>query len=67
MAWRYVRKEATPVDAQRNRTTTPLQAAAATGKLTLKSNSPVERINTDAAQRQGHRRDLHRQAQRPAP
>ena len=48
MAWRYVRKEATPVDAQRNRTTTPLQAAAATGRLTLRSQSPVERINTDA-------------------
>jgi len=48
MAWRYVRKEATPVDAQRNRTTTPLQAAAATGRLTLKSHSPVERVNTDA-------------------
>lgn len=48
MAWRYVRKEATPADAQRNRTTTPLQAAAATGRLTLKSHSPVERVNTDA-------------------
>lgn len=47
MAWRYVRKEATPVDEQRNRTTTPLQAAAATGNLTLRSNSPVERVNTD--------------------
>ncbi|MEK8052778.1 GMC family oxidoreductase [Ideonella sp. DXS22W] len=48
MAWRYVRKEATPVDGQRNRTTTPLQAAAATGHLTLRANSPVERVNTDA-------------------
>lgn len=48
MAWRYVRKEATPVDGQRNRTTTPLQAAAATGNLTLRANSPVERVNTDA-------------------
>lgn len=48
MAWRYVRKEATPVDGQRNRTTTPLQAAAATGRLTLRANSPVERIDTDA-------------------
>lgn len=48
MAWRYVRKEATPVDAQRMRTTTPLQAAAATGRLTLRANSPVERIDTDA-------------------
>ncbi len=47
MAWRYVRKEATPVDAERNRTTTPLQAAAATGRLTLRANSPVERVNTD--------------------
>lgn len=47
MAWRYVRKEATPVDAQRNRTTTPLQAAAATGRLTLRAHSPVERVNTD--------------------
>lgn len=49
MAWRYVRKEATPVDAQRHRTTLPLAAAAATGNLTLRANSPVERINTDAA------------------
>jgi choline dehydrogenase-like flavoprotein len=48
MAWRYVRKEATPVDAQGNRTTTPLQAAGATGNLTLRANSPVERVNTDA-------------------
>jgi len=48
MAWRYVRKEATPVDAQRNRTTLPLAAAAATGNLTLRANSPVEKINTDA-------------------
>ncbi|NDY91872.1 GMC family oxidoreductase [Ideonella livida] len=48
MAWRYVRKEATPADAQRHRTTTPLQAAAATGNLTLRAHSPVERVNTDA-------------------
>lgn len=48
MAWRYVCKEATPVDAQRHRTTTPLLAAAATGRLTLRANSPVERVNTDA-------------------
>lgn len=48
MAWRYVRKEATPVDGQRHRTTTPLQAAAATGNLTLRAHSPVERVNTDA-------------------
>ena len=47
MAWRYVRKEATPVDAQRNRTTAPLAAALATGNLTLRANSPVEKINTD--------------------
>ncbi len=47
MAWRYVRKEATPVDAQRNRTTTPLVAAHASGNLTLYVNSPVERVNTD--------------------
>lgn len=48
ITWRYVRKEATPVDAQRNRTTAPLVAAAATGNLTLKVNAPVERIDTDA-------------------
>jgi choline dehydrogenase-like flavoprotein len=48
MAWRYVRKEATPVDEQRNRTTLPLLAAAATGNLRLRTHSPVERINTDA-------------------
>lgn len=47
MAWRYVRKEATPVDAQRNRTTAPLAAALATGNLTLRANSPVEKVNTD--------------------
>jgi choline dehydrogenase-like flavoprotein len=47
MAWRYVRKEATPVDGQRNRTSTPLQAAAVTGNLTLRANSPVEQVNTD--------------------
>lgn len=47
MTWRYVQKEATPVDGQRNRTTTPLQAAAATGRLTLRAHSPVERIDTD--------------------
>jgi choline dehydrogenase-like flavoprotein len=47
MAWRYVRKEATPVDGDRNRTTTPLQAAAATGRMELRSNAPVERVNTD--------------------
>jgi len=47
IAWRYVRKEATPVDAQRNRTTAPLVAAAATGLLSLRANSPVERVNTD--------------------
>ncbi|WP_077035471.1 FAD-dependent oxidoreductase [Pelomonas sp. KK5] len=47
MAWRYVRKEATPVDAKGNRTTSPLAAAAATGNMTLRSNSPAERIETD--------------------
>ena len=47
MAWRYVRKEATPADAQRNRTTAPLAAAHATGNLTLRANSPVEKVNTD--------------------
>ena len=47
MAWRYVRKEATPVDAQGNRTSSPLAAAAATGLLTLQPNAPVERIDTD--------------------
>ncbi|MBQ0929380.1 GMC family oxidoreductase [Ideonella alba] len=48
MAWRYVRKEATPVDAKGHRTTVPLAAAAATGRLTLRAHSPVERVNTDA-------------------
>ena len=47
MAWRYVSKEATPLDADRNRTTLPLAAAFATGNLTLRPYSPVERINTD--------------------
>jgi len=49
MAWRYVRKEATPVDAQGNRISSPLAAAAATGLLTLQPNAPVERIDTDPA------------------
>lgn len=48
MAWRYVRKEATPVDAQRHRSTAPLVAAAATGRLTLRANAPVARVDTDA-------------------
>ena len=47
MAWRYVSKEATPLDADRNRTTSPLAAALATGNLTLRPYSPVERVNTD--------------------
>ncbi|MFO1340483.1 MAG: GMC family oxidoreductase [Burkholderiaceae bacterium] len=47
MAWRYVRKEATPADATGHRTTVPLVAAAATGLLTLRPNSPVECVNTD--------------------
>jgi choline dehydrogenase-like flavoprotein len=48
MAWRYVRKEATPVDRQGRRTTSPLAAAAATGNLTLIANAPVARVDTDA-------------------
>lgn len=47
MAWRYVCKEATPLDAERNRTTSPLAAAFSTGNLALRVHSPVERINTD--------------------
>ena len=47
MAWRYVAKEATPLDAGRNRTTAPLAAAFATGNLALRAHSPVERVNTD--------------------
>lgn len=47
MAWRYVAKEATPVDAEGNRTTSPLAAAAATGRLTLQSFARAERIETD--------------------
>ncbi len=47
IAWRYVQKSATPVDAEGNRTTAPLAAAAATGRLTLKAGCPVVRVETD--------------------
>jgi choline dehydrogenase-like flavoprotein len=48
--WRYVRKEATPPDATgEKRTTAPLAAAEATGRLTLRPNSIVTRIETDSA------------------
>lgn len=45
--WRYVKKEATPIDDNENRTTAPLAAAAATGFMTLKANAIVKKIKTD--------------------
>lgn len=47
MAWRYVQKKATPADANNNRTTSPLAAAKATGKMELRSNAIVSKVNTD--------------------
>lgn len=48
MAWRYVPKEATPEDSQHQRITSPLAAAAATGKMTLLPNAIVSKVNTDS-------------------
>lgn len=46
--WRYVRAEATPADpATGTRTTAPLAAAKATGRMTLRPNSVVERVDVD--------------------
>ncbi len=43
--WRYVPKETTPVDpANQQRTTSPLVAAAKTGRLELRTNAMVSRI-----------------------
>jgi choline dehydrogenase-like flavoprotein len=48
--WRYARKEATPTDSSRqNRSSSPLMAAEATGRLTLRYNSIASRINIDPA------------------
>jgi choline dehydrogenase-like flavoprotein len=47
--WRYVVADATREDlASHTRTTSPLAAAAATGRMTLRANTIVERIDTDA-------------------
>ena len=46
--WRYVPKDATPADASgEKRTTTPLAAAAATGRLTLRPDAVVRQVNID--------------------
>lgn len=46
--WRYVDASATPVDEETGtRTTKPLAAAKATGRMTLKASAIVERIDTD--------------------
>ncbi|PKQ44550.1 GMC oxidoreductase [Confluentibacter flavum] len=45
--WRYVKKEATPVDKNNKRTTSPLAAGMATGNLELRSNAMVSKVNTD--------------------
>lgn len=48
LPWRYVTAEATPVDAATGtRTTAPLAAAKATGRMTLRPKSVVERIDVD--------------------
>ena len=48
--WRYVPREATPADATgEKRTTTPLAAAAETGRLTLRSDAVVKQVNIDPA------------------
>jgi choline dehydrogenase-like flavoprotein len=48
--WRYVSAEATPVDKETGmRTTAPLAAAKATGRMELRPNAVVERINIDPA------------------
>jgi choline dehydrogenase-like flavoprotein len=48
--WRYVVRDATPADASSGmRTTAPLVAAARTGRLELRPNAVVKRINIDPA------------------
>jgi choline dehydrogenase-like flavoprotein len=48
--WRYVSKDATPADASgKKRTTTPLAAAAKTGRLTLRPDAVVKQVNIDPA------------------
>ncbi len=47
--WRYVKKEATHPDAKNEkRLTSPLHAGLATGRLELRPDAVVKRINTDA-------------------
>ncbi len=48
IAWRYVQKSATPEDEHHKRTTSPLAAAKATGKMELRINAIVARVNTDS-------------------
>jgi choline dehydrogenase-like flavoprotein len=43
--WRYVQESATPEDENGKRTSSPLAAAKATGRMTLRSNAIVERID----------------------
>jgi len=47
MPWRYVKKEATPVDKNNKRTTSPLAAGMATGNLEIRPNAMVSKVNTD--------------------
>lgn len=46
--WRYVQKNATPVDDNQNRTTAPLAAAKATGLMELRANAIVKKVKTDS-------------------
>lgn len=47
MAWRYVKKEATPQDANHKRISSPLAAGMATGNLEIRANAMVAKVNTD--------------------
>ena len=47
IAWRYVQKSATPEGPDNKRTTSPLEAARITGRMEIRSNAVVAKINTD--------------------
>jgi choline dehydrogenase-like flavoprotein len=47
--WRYVVEDATPGDKNGKRTSSPLVAAEATGRMELRSDAIVERIDVDPA------------------
>ncbi|MGD8779633.1 MAG: GMC family oxidoreductase [Ignavibacteria bacterium] len=45
--WRYVSENATPVDKNNNRISSPIAAALATGNLELRTNAIVTKLNID--------------------